>query len=109
MTYELDTLRGGALARQGRRAVRTLNHTQIVASLRTAAADAETDVAMAKIEDATMATGTAMAAVARVGRMQRELEQLVPELASRLSYLGDDHALAMGELLADLRRGLRRC
>jgi len=70
--------------------------------------DADTDVAQAKIDDLTMATGTAMSSVVRVAQAQRHLEQLAPEAAGRLAYLADDHLLAMSEVLADLRRDMRR-
>jgi hypothetical protein len=72
------------------------------------ATDADTDVAQAKIDNLTMATGTAMSSVVRIAQAQRHLEQLAPEASARLAYLADDHMLGMGETLADLRRDLRR-
>jgi len=55
-----------------------------------------------------MATGAAMQAVVRVAQAQKHLEQLAPEASGRLAFLADDHMLAMAEVLADLRRELRR-
>ena len=94
--------------RDGRRSGRTMSQNRASALVRISATDAAADVAQAKIDNLTMATGTAMSAVAQVALAQRHLELLVPESAPRLAYLADGHALGMGELLADLRRDLRR-
>jgi uncharacterized protein (DUF2384 family) len=78
------------------------------AQLRVSAIGAVTDAAIAKIDDVTMATGTAMSSVTRVAQAQRHLEQLVPEVSGRLAFLAEDHLLGMVEILSDLRRNLRR-
>ena len=75
---------------------------------RIARIDTEGDVAVVKIDVLTIATGTAMGGVIRVAQVQRQLEALVAEAAGRLALLADDHLLAMGETLADLRRNPRR-
>lgn len=98
----------GALDRPARRAARQISRQQMGALVRSAAVDAATDVSIAKVDNLTMATGNAMQAVVRVAQAQRHLEQLAPEAAGRLAFLADDHMLGCGELLADLRRELRR-
>jgi hypothetical protein len=91
-----------------RRAGRAVSRYQSNAVVRVASSDAATDVAIGKVENLTMATGTAMQAVIRVAKAQRQLEQLAPEAAGRLAYLADDHLLGCGEVLTDLRCNLRR-
>jgi hypothetical protein len=76
--------------------------------VRTSQADNVTDLAQVKVENLTMATGSAMQQVTRVAQAQRQLEQLAPEAAGRLAFLADDHMLGCAEMLADLRRDLRR-
>jgi hypothetical protein len=98
----------GNMLRDSRRAGRAISRHQAGAHVRVAAVDADTDVAVAKIENVTMATGTAMQSVARVAQAQRQLEQLAPDTAGRLAFLADDHLLSMADMLADLRRDLRR-
>jgi hypothetical protein len=99
---------GGAISREARHASRAVSRGRARTQVRLAAVDDTTDVAMAKVENLTMATGSAMQQVVRVAKAQRELEQLAPEAAARLNYLVDDHMLGCSELLADLRRDLRR-
>lgn len=96
------------LPTDGRRASRAISRGQSGAVVRQARIDQEADVAQAKLDNITNLTGQAMGAVVRVAQAQRHLEQLAPEAAARLAYLADDHMLAMGETLADLRRDLRR-
>jgi len=109
MSYEVMPYEGGGLpARDGRRVGRVVSRNRAGALVRVSGMDADTDVAQAKIDDLTMATGTAMSSVVRVAQAQRHLEQLAPEAAGRLAYLADDHLLAMSEVLADLRRDMRR-
>ena len=109
MNQDLTIYAGGSeLSRPARRAGRAISRHQMTAQVRVAAADADTDVTVAKIENVTMATGTAMSSVVRVAQAQRHLEQLAPEATSRLAFLADDHMLGMGDLLADLRHELRR-
>lgn len=108
MSQNLVPYGGGELSRPARRAGRAISRHQMAAQVRVAASDADTDVAMSKIENITAATGTGMAAVLRVTQAQRQLEQLAPEAAGRLDFLVTDHLLGVSELLADLRRDLRR-
>jgi len=109
MSYEVTPFSGpGVSLGDARRAGRAVSRHRSGALVRVSAADAETDVAQAKLDNLTMATGTAMSSVVRVAQAQRHLEQLVPEAAGRLAYLADDHMLGMGEVLADLRRTMRR-
>jgi hypothetical protein len=98
----------GLISREARQASRAISQSRARAQVRIAEADNSTDVTMAKIEDLTMATGSAMQQVVRVTKAQRELEQLAPEASARLNYLVDDHMLGCAELLSDLRRELRR-
>lgn len=110
MSYELTPYSDGTelAMRDGHRAGRAISRNRAGALVRVSATDADADVAQAKIDNLTMATGTAMSAVVRVAQAQRHLELLAPEAAPRLAHLADDHALGMGEVLADLRRNLRR-
>ena len=109
MINEPTLYTGNELAmRDGRHTGRAISRHRAGALVRVSAADADADVAQAKIDNLTMATGTAMSSVVRVAQAQRHLEQLAPETAGRLAYLADDHMLGMGEVLADLRRDMRR-
>jgi outer membrane scaffolding protein for murein synthesis (MipA/OmpV family) len=109
MSNEVMPYIGSDLAmRDGRRVGRAISRNRGGALIRISATDADADVAQAKIDNLTMATGTAMSSVVRVAEAQRHLEQLAPEAAARLAYLADDHMLGMGEVLADLRRDMRR-
>lgn len=94
--------------RNARRVGRAISNNHGSALVRISGTDADADVAQAKIDNLTMATGAAMSSVVRVTQAQRHLEQLAPEASARLAYLADDHMLGMGEVLADLRRDLRR-
>jgi hypothetical protein len=98
----------GALGRDARRASRAVSRGRLGTQIRTSAVDNTTDVVLAKVENLTMATGSAMQQVTRVAQAQRQLEQLAPEAAGRLAFLADDHMLGCAELLSDLRRDLRR-
>jgi predicted RecB family endonuclease len=105
---ELTTYSGGGLSRDARRTSRQLGRGRLGTQLRTTEVDNVTDVALAKVDNLTMATGSAMQQVTRVATAQRQLEQLTPEAAGRLAFLADDHMLSCAELLGDLRRDLRR-
>lgn len=98
----------GGLLRDSRRAGRAISRYQSGGQLRVAQVDVEVDVALAKVDAYTHTAGQAMSAVTRVAQGQRHLEQLAPEAAGRLNYLADDHMLAMADVMADLRRDLRR-
>ncbi|MCW2538718.1 MAG: hypothetical protein JWN95_443 [Frankiales bacterium] len=104
-TYGVDS---AVFRAPARRAARTIAARQTAGLVRQAAADADTDLAIVKVEDYTMAMGATSAAVVRVAQAQRHLEQLVPEASGRLAFLADEHLLGCAELLADLRRDLRR-
>jgi CO/xanthine dehydrogenase FAD-binding subunit len=99
---------GGELTRPARRASRAITSRQLAAQVRLAGVDADTDVAIGKIENLTMATGVAASAVVRVARAQRYLEQLAPEASERLAFLADDHMIGCADMLADLPCSLRR-
>ncbi len=101
-------LEGGVLSRDSRRASREISRGRLGAQVRSAQVDNSTDVTMAKVENLTMATANAMQQVTRVAQAIRQLEQMMPEVAGRLGYLADDHMLGCSELLADLRREMRR-
>lgn len=107
MSYEVQQY-GGVPSRPARRAARAISQHRMSTAVQVSGIDAVTDVAMAKEDAYTAATGTAMGAVVRVAQAQRHLETLVPEASGRLAMLADDHALAMSELLTDYRRQLRR-
>lgn len=96
------------LPRDARAAGRAISRYQTAGQVRVARLDTDADIAAAKGDIYTAATGTAMGNVIRVAQGQRALEQLAPEAAGRLALLADDHALTMAEILADLRRDLRR-
>jgi hypothetical protein len=94
--------------REARSTIRAVGQSKSLTQVRIAQADDSTDLAVTKLENLSLATGTAMQHVARVARIQRELEQLAPEISMRLNFLVDDHLLGCSELLADFRRDLRR-
>ena len=99
---------GSGLSRDGRRYGREISRGRLGTLIRTNQVDNVTDVALAKVDNLTMATANAMQQVSRVTQAQRHLEQLTPEAAGRLAFLAEDHLLGCAELLADLRREMRR-
>jgi hypothetical protein len=106
---DLAPYTGGSLvSRDARRAGREISRGRLGTQVRLAAVDDATDLALGKVENLTMATGSAMQSVARVASAQRQLEQMVPEASGRLAFLADDHLLGCAELLGDLRRDMRR-
>jgi hypothetical protein len=107
---EIDLYRGQVpLLRDARRAGRAMSRYQSAGQVRVAQVDVDTDVAIAKVDAITTATGSAMGSVVRVAQVQRHLEQVVaPEAAGRLAFLADDHVLSMADIMTDLRRDLRR-
>lgn len=96
------------LSRDVRRAARAVTRYQAGGQVRIARIDVETDISLVKVDALTAATGTAMGAVVRVAQAQQQLELLAPAAAGRLAHLADSHLLAMGDLVQDLRRELRR-
>lgn len=105
---DLAPYTGGVVSRDARRAGREISRGRLGTQIRMASVDDATDVALAKVENLTMATGSAMQSVARVAAAQRQLEQMVPEVSGRLAFLAEDHLLGCGELLSDLRRDMHR-
>ena len=99
---------GGGLSRDARRYGREISRGRLGTLIRTNQVDNVTDVALAKVDNLTMATANAMQQATRVTQAQRHLEQLTPEAAGRLAFLAEDHVLGCAELLADLRREMRR-
>lgn len=108
MPGDIATYTTGGVPSDARRAARAISRYQSSARVQVAKVDSETDVALAKVDALTTATGSAMTSVLRVAQAQRNLEQLAPEAAGRLAFLADDHLLSMGDVMADLRRDLRR-
>lgn len=99
----------GALSpRDARRLARVRSDRSVSRELRGQDVDVETDVAIDKVQNLTMATGAAMTAIVNVATAQQALEQLAPAASGRLALLADSHALEMAETLADLRLRLRR-
>lgn len=91
-----------------RRLARAVSRGHVVSTIRSSDVQNETDVALAKIDATTATSAQAMAAVVHIGQLHKTLELLLPEMAGRLAYLGEDHTLGLGETAADLRRQLRR-
>lgn len=98
----------GGLARDARRTARTVSRYQGQGQTAVAALDVATDTALAKVDNATAATGHAMGAVVRVAQAQKQLELMAPEASGRLNLIADDHAMSVVEILADHRRAMRR-
>lgn len=97
----------GGLVRDARRAGRSVSKYQAGGLVRTTTVDVDTDVALAKVDALTAATGQAMGAVVRIAQAQKHLELLAPEAFGRSAFLADDHLLAISGTLTDLRRSLR--
>jgi hypothetical protein len=108
MSGEISPYVGRMLEKESRRASRVISRHRAGGQIRIGQVDTETDVAIAKVDAVTTATGYAMTAVVRVAQAQRQLEQLAPEASARLNFLADDHMLSMTDVMADLRRELRR-
>jgi hypothetical protein len=107
MSELLPYTTGGLGSRESYRTSRQISRGRLITQIQTASINNTTDVALAKVDNLTMATSNAMQQVTRVAQAQKHLEQLAPEVAGRLSFLADDHMLGCAELLADLRRELR--
>ena len=99
---------GGGLSRDARRAGRAITRGRARTQVRVSETDDVTDVAITKVENLTMATGSAMTSVVRIAKAQQELEVLSPQASARLNFLADSHMLGCSELLDDLRRDMRR-
>lgn len=108
MTSEVTLFSSGALARDVRRSSRALSRIEADGVLRQTAVDVETDVAIAKLDSQTTATGIGLAAIGRVAQAQTAIEQLAPQASARLNLLADQHGLAMAAELDRLHQRLRR-
>lgn len=98
---------GAALSRDSRRAARAISRNRSATQVRLARASDETDVALEKVRAQTEATQYAMGAVTRIAMAQRQYEAMSPDVSGRLSFLADEHLLAMGDTLQDHRRSMR--
>jgi hypothetical protein len=101
-------LPGGGLDRDARRAGRQISRVRAHAVVRQTAIDAETDVAIAKVDAVTAASGHSLGAVVRVAQARRQLELIAPEAAGDLAFIAARHAMVVGDVLEDLARELRR-
>ena len=107
MSNEMQQVQADYLeARDARHVGRVVSKHQAAGQIRTSAVDIETDVALAKVDALTQATGYGMRAVSRVAQAQVHLEQLSPQASARLNYLADEHVLAVSDVLANLRSDL---
>ena len=107
MSYELAPLTGGLPARDARRSGRALSRVQASGQIRQAVIDVEADVTMAKLEAITTTTGHALASVARVAQAETALALNFPGASGRLAFIADQHMLAVGEVLNELRYRVR--
>jgi hypothetical protein len=101
-------LPGGGLDRDARRAGRQISRIRAGTVVRQSMVDAETDVAIAKVDAVTAASGHSLGAVVRMAQARRQLEQIGPEAAGDLAFIAARHALVVGDILEDLSRELRR-
>lgn len=108
MTTDLTLLANGPAVLDVRRGSRAMSRLETHGVLRQAAIDIEVSISEAKIDGQTTATGTAMAAVCKVGQAQTAMEQLAPQTSGRLSLLADHHTFAVAGELDSLQRRLRR-
>ncbi|MFL6137360.1 MAG: hypothetical protein ACJ74O_06105 [Frankiaceae bacterium] len=104
--YQPSTL---PLLRDERRTGRAISRVRSGGAVRLARVDTEVDIAVGKMDGLTLATGQGLGAVGRVAQAEQQLVQLAPLASGRLAYLADRHMLAVGDVLDDLRRDLRRC
>ncbi|MDQ1736451.1 MAG: hypothetical protein QOH56_2702 [Pseudonocardiales bacterium] len=94
--------------RDARRIARSLNGQHVSRQIRGSQIDIETDIAIDKIQNATLATGAGMAAVVTVAQAQQSMELLAPAASGRLALIADNHAFDVADTLAGLRCRLRR-
>jgi hypothetical protein len=100
---------GHAVApRDARRLSRSRSGMNVSREIREALTDVETDVAIGKMQNVTMATHAGMSAIVNVASSQKSLEQMAPDTSGRLALIADSHALEMADTLQDLRHRLRR-
>jgi hypothetical protein len=98
----------GLAPRDAKQIRRAQNRREVERDGRFGRTDLETDVAISKVQNATMATGVGMQAVVTVATAQQSLEQMAPAASGRLAMIADMHALDIVDTLADLRCRLRR-
>jgi hypothetical protein len=94
--------------REARLLTRAKARNELSRETRLSRADAETDVTVGKIQDATLATGFGMRAVVAAAQQQQSLELMAPSVSGRLNMLADAHTLGVAEILDDHRHRLRR-
>lgn len=108
MSAGLVPYAGGALTRDARRTGRQIQRAQSVGQLRQAVIDVETDIAIARVEAVTAATGQAMGSVARVAQAELALVQQFPQASGRVAFIAERHMLALGDIVDGLCRQVRR-
>jgi hypothetical protein len=109
MGYDLSVLGGGALTtRDSVRSSRAIGRAQAAGQIRQAHIDSEADVASAKLDAVTNATGQAMRDVARVGQAELAFAQATPAASGRLANIAEQHAWLVSELVCDLHTQVRR-
>lgn len=110
MSSNLQPYAGGQplATRDARQLARASSRNQARRVVRGDNVEQETDVAMDKLQNLTLATGSGMTAVANLATAQQTLEQMVPGASGRLALIADRHALDVAETLSDLRARLRR-
>jgi hypothetical protein len=90
------------LSRQGRELSRSGQATEIAVASSMATADVEAS----KLDGLQQIAARAMQGVALVSQLEQQLSQVVPIAASRLQGIGDMHALATAEVVAQAPRRL---
>lgn len=90
------------LSRHSRGLSRLAQSTDLAVARSTAIAEIES----AKLDALQQIAGRAMQGVALVNQLEQQLAQVVPIAASRLQAIGDMHALATAEVVAQAPRRL---
>jgi hypothetical protein len=99
---------GGAIVRDVRRTNRVVSRVQSGSQIRQASVDAETEVALAKIDSITATTGQALGAVAKVAQAETALAQNFPGASGRLAFIAERHMLHVSDAVDGLQTKLRR-
>lgn len=92
----------GALSRTGRDLARLAQSTDLAVARTQAVAEVE----VSKLDAIQQVSARAMQGVALVSQLEQQLSQVVPIAASRLQAVGDMHALATAEVVAQVPRRL---
>lgn len=108
MSTELTPFTYGALDRNVKRASREIARTNALGQIRMNSVDSEADVASAKVDAYSAATGQTLVSVAKVAQAEQALVAQVPLASGRLAFIAERHALAVGEILDHLQSRLRR-